>query len=1130
MPVNALRLGPYSALNGFSGLTTRLTVFKRTAMLAWLIALQLCAACGGGGSAGSGSGSSSPPNPVPNIVSLNPSSATAGGTGFALTITGENFIDSSSIQWNGSPHTTTFSSSTQLQAQISAADIANPGSATVSVINSAPGGGNSGFARFDINATSNPTPSLGSLSPPSVSAGSSTFILTVSGTNFIAASTISWNGFILATTYLSDTQLEAEIDSSNVLLSGFAAITVMNPAPSGGESSPIFFSITSTPRVVTQAANDLVWDSSHQLIYVSVPSLAASHGNTVTALDPSTGITQLSQFAGSEPRVLAISDDNRYLYAGLDGAASVQRFTLPDLQPDIRYSLGADSFFGPYFPVDVQVAPGIAHTTAVSRGISNSFTYGFGGMAIYDDSTVRPTIAHPPGSFYDSMQWRSDSSISALNSEVTNFDLYTLTVSSSGIVQSKDYKNEISHFFLTIHYDPGTKLLYTEDGDVIDPTTGRHVGAFQAGGLVIPDSSINRAFFLGQTVFQLGTPNFTIEAFDLRTFVPLAEIVVPNVGGLPTRFIRWGTSGLAFNDSAGYVYILENPFVTARSAALSKTRGYLVPVQKTRSFSQQKLSSSAAEGVATNPIAKPRLRSFSSEAANPVPAVSALNPSTVVAGVDGFTLTVTGSNFLSFSNVEWNGKQLPTEYVSSSELLAQVSAADVATGGTVSVNVLSPGPGGGASNTVPFTVISRSNPVPSIETLNPDSVAAGSPGFTLTLFGSNFGSSSLVAWNGSTRSSVLTSSGQLDVQINATDIATPGYATVIVSNPGPGGAVSNAAKFQILYRPMIVNQATNDLVWDRLNNVMYISVPGSASTHANQVCVLTPATAKIVACQNAGNEPDVLAISDDSHFLYVGEDGTGSVQRFILPGLQPDISFSLGSDPFDGPYFALDLQVAPGAPHTIAVSKGILNLSPSSIGGITVFDDATPRAQSVAGWGPTDHSFDSLQWGSDATELYAANSETTAFDFYRLDVSSSGVVLNQDYPRVFWNPPTRLHFDRGTGFVYSDGFHAIDPSTGLPSGIYDVGGGWPMAPDSAINTMFILTKYVWQSNADYTIDLFDMDHFIPVAQIPFSTVQDGLHRIGRFIRWGTNGLALSDQGANIYFISGSFVSAHRDFQ
>jgi hypothetical protein len=889
----------------------------------------------------------------------------------------------------------------------------------------------------------------------------------------------------------------------------------------------VVFSIAYAPTVVSQLANDLVWDSTHQLIYLSVPSLAASNGNTITSMDPTTGTIQGSQFAGSEPDVLAISDDDEFLYVGIDGASSVQRFTLPSLLPDVSYLLGSAGFLGPTFAWDLQVAPGLAHTTAVSRGEFQSSPWSaIGGMSIFDDAAERPTTA---AGVYDSLQWGSDATVYANNNESTSFDFYVLNVTSTGVVRTKDYQNEFSNFGVTIHYDSGTKLVYTDDGYVIDPSNGHQVGSFQAAGLMIPDSTLNSAFFLGQTQSQLGTTSFTIESFDLTTLAPVAEIVVPNVQGYPLHLIRWGANGLAFNDNAGYVYILVSPFVTADGERVVTPQRYLRPIQKTRSIPKSFRSSSVVANSGSKRNLKIKGQLSYSSVPNPAPEVTALNPSTVAAGVNGFTLTVTGSNFLSFSTIEWNGSQLPTEYVSSNELQAQVSAADVSTVDSVSVSVMTPSPGGGNSTALPFTVVSSSpNPAPVIVSLYPNFVLAGSSGFTMDVNGlSYFNSSSVVLWNGSPRSSTLYSSGQLQVQINASDVATPGYGLVTVVNPSPGGG-SSSAEFQILYQPTILNQATNDLVWDPVNQVIYISVPSSATTHANQVCILNPVTAAIRNCQ-AGNEPDVLAISDDSQFLYVGMDGTGSVQRFILPGLTPDISYSLGNYETGDPYYALDLQVAPGAPHTTAVTLGA-NVDPAAQGGIIIFDDSTPRPTGAPGDGhPGGGVFASIQWGLDTTALYAANSETTGYDFYTLTVSSSGVVLNQDYSGVFWNPG-RIHFDRGTGLVYSDdGFHAVNPSTGLPAGIFEVGGGWPMAPDSKLNTVFILSRYIWQENSNFTIDLFDMTHYTPVGGIPFSTTsppgQDILVQTNRFIRWGTNGLAVNDMQGNLYLISGSFVSA-----
>jgi len=900
----------------------------------------------------------------------------------------------------------------------------------------------------------------------------------------------------------------------------------MNPGPGGGVSSPLAFSVAYTPTVVSQAATGLVWDAAHKLIYVSVPSLAASNGNTVTAIDPTTGSIESAQFAGSEPDVLAISDDDQYLYAGVDGASSVQRFALPGLVPDIKYSVGAIPFFGPTFAWDLQVAPGLPGTTAVSRGEFQSSPWeAEGGTSVYDGAIERPTTA---GGGYDSLQWGSDSVLYANNNWNTNFDLYVVTVGASGTALSKTYPNEFSTFNVKLHYDSGSKVIYTDDGYVINPSNGKHVGAFEAAGLMVPDSGLNRAFFLGQTEFQAGTSNFTIASFNLTTLAPIAEIVVSNVQGYPLNFIRWGANGLAFNDSAGYVYILSNPFVAANGAEVVMPRKYLSAVR--RNWVGPKTLRSAknvAMRTKSNWVKNRRGLLPDSSSSNPVPEITSVTPNTVAAGVGSFTLTVNGTDFLSYSAIQWNGSQIPTEYVSSSELQAQISSSEVMTAGSASVSVVTSEPGGGTSNSLSVTIASATtNPTPVLVSLYPDNVVAGSPGFTLNVNGlSYFNESSVVKWNGSPRSAVLYSPGQLQVQINAADVATAGYGEITVTNAGPGGGTSNAVEFQILYQPTVVNQVTNDLVWDPLNQVLYISVPSSASAHANQVCILNPASGVIGNCQT-GSEPDVLSISDDSQFLYVGMDGTNSVQRFTLPGLTPDISYSLGSDPNDGPYYALDLQVAPGAPHTTAVSKG-LYLNPAAQGGITIYDDSTARPISTIGCGTSEQCYASIQWGADATELYGANSETTGYDFYTLTVNSSGVVLKQDYPGLWWNPG-RIHFDRGSGLVYSDdGFHAVDPSTGLPTGIFEVGGGWPMAPDSSLNTVFILAQYVWQENANYTIDLFDMNHYLPMVHIPFSTTGSGIGELGRFIRWGTNGLALNDMSGNIYLISGPWVNGNR---
>jgi len=166
-----------------------------------------------------------PANPVPVLTSLSPSSATAGGAAFTLTVNGSGFISGSTVQWNGANRTTTYVSATQLTAAITAADIVSAGTKPVTVVNSAPGGGTSNALSFTIQALT-PQPTLTSLSPTSATAGGAAFTLTVNGTGFISGATVAWKGANRTTTFVSATQLTAAIAAADIATAGTAMIDV----------------------------------------------------------------------------------------------------------------------------------------------------------------------------------------------------------------------------------------------------------------------------------------------------------------------------------------------------------------------------------------------------------------------------------------------------------------------------------------------------------------------------------------------------------------------------------------------------------------------------------------------------------------------------------------------------------------------------------------------------------------------------------------------------------------------------------------------------------------------------------------------------------------------------------------
>lgn len=172
--------------------------------------------------------------PAPQSTSLAPSSIGVGSGPTDVVVTGVGFFITSQITFDGAPAATTYQDATHLKATLTAAQLSNAGSISVRVVNSTPGGGTSAALAFTVN---NGVPSLTSLNPTSVVAGSPDRTITITGTGFVSTSAAKSNGALLVTTYVSATTLSAVVPSSQLLNAGSVAITVTNPAPGGGTSN-----------------------------------------------------------------------------------------------------------------------------------------------------------------------------------------------------------------------------------------------------------------------------------------------------------------------------------------------------------------------------------------------------------------------------------------------------------------------------------------------------------------------------------------------------------------------------------------------------------------------------------------------------------------------------------------------------------------------------------------------------------------------------------------------------------------------------------------------------------------------------------------------------------------------------
>jgi subtilisin family serine protease len=181
---------------------------------------------------------------------------------------------------------------------------------------------------------------------------------------------------------------------------------------------------------------------------------------------------------------------------------------------------------------------------------------------------------------------------------------------------------------------------------------------------------------------------------------------------------------------------------------------------------------------------------------NPAPTLGSISPLSAVRGGPSIILTVNGTNFVPTSRVQYSGSDRVTTFVSSTVLTAQLDAFDLNTPLSTTVDVFTPGPGGGTSQQVSFTLL---NPPPVITSLSPASAVAGGLTFDLTVTGSGFQfGASAIYWNGQPlQSFALNGPNTIFAQVSYGLIATVGTAQITVQTNGPGGGTSNVLPFTI---------------------------------------------------------------------------------------------------------------------------------------------------------------------------------------------------------------------------------------------------------------------------------------------------------------------------------------------
>jgi trimeric autotransporter adhesin len=492
-------------------------------------------------------------NPAPVITRITPDWCDTGNACGPITLYGRDFVPGVVVQWNGSYINANRLNDSTISFTADWYLLQSPELVQVTAVNPQPGGGASAPVLFQVGLRV-------IMHTAGATAGSSGFELEIYGDSFSSGATVYWNGAPRQTTYFNPRRISAWIPASDVAAPGEGVVTLSTWQLNQGQPfrvGTITVRPQASPTVTSQLTldlpvRDIVYSAFTDRLYATVYD--GPNAGQVAVINPTMGYVEQFIWIGASPRYLAVSDDGRYLWVGVDGENRVRRVNLEYAYPDAEVQLDSG-----IVAEDLAAVPGHPLAVAIARK-NTSGTPRHAGVAVYEGywATMRSS-ATAAGLGSNVIDFGAKGSrLYGLDNETAMDGRYrTMTVDDNGVtLTSTEWR---------MHQDAEGDFvfaggrLYLSEGNTIDTGYNDWAGFFSftnPDGAVRPDTRTGRAFYLNQAGIRVG---------DINTFALLGTLPVPTLQFEPAadtrrHLVRWGADGLAFHD-ADQVFILRSPIV-----------------------------------------------------------------------------------------------------------------------------------------------------------------------------------------------------------------------------------------------------------------------------------------------------------------------------------------------------------------------------------------------------------------------------------------------------------------------------------------------------------------------------------------------------------------------------------------
>lgn len=299
---------------------------------------------------------------------------------------------------------------------------------------------------------------------------------------------------------------------------------------------------------------DLLYDPVRDRLLLSVANGSLpGQSNGVAVFNPYTGLTEAFAPMGLAPSRMARSDDGQLLYVSVPDAGLVRQLNLPTLTTNYTFAVGGEAYSGvgyTNYAASLAVVPRQPNSVVawtVRHPYAGSLAFGE-GIALYQGGVMASNVTATGGSW----EVLFDTSAGTLFG-YNNGALYECNLSTNGVSLAQEYPT-----ISGADVESGGGHLFTSYGEMVDYNPFRMDWLFtgaQGAALVAPDAATSRVFYL------VPSNGWQLNAYDVPSRCLLGSLTISNVLGTPSRLIRWGTDGLAFQTTSNQLFLMRSPLV-----------------------------------------------------------------------------------------------------------------------------------------------------------------------------------------------------------------------------------------------------------------------------------------------------------------------------------------------------------------------------------------------------------------------------------------------------------------------------------------------------------------------------------------------------------------------------------------